>query len=368
MLRISGIMFDTITIRAGYRAIEIIRDEGLDLSRVKVLAGASGSAKFLVLTGIDRVLMDLFKGRTEPLHLIGTSIGAFRMAAFCREDPLAAIESLEREYISQHYERRPTREEINRETLRILDAFIDGNKIEQILHHPFMRISFLANRCRGLLSSESLPLQWMGLGLAASANLISRDFLGAFFERALFCAPGELPPYAGMNQFPMTVYGLTKDNFKQALLASGAIPAVMAGISDIPGAKGMFRDGGILDYHLDIPFLPTPILPGKDRLVLYPHFYEHITPGWFDKRLNRLPSRENMADVVIIAPSQNFVRSLPFGKIPDRKDFHAFKGRDRERVVYWKETVHRSQQLGLEFAESIESGRIRQKVTAFTGL
>ncbi|MFA5903725.1 MAG: patatin-like phospholipase family protein [Desulfobacula sp.] len=355
-------MFDAISIRAGYKAIEIIRDEGLELSRVKVLAGASGSAKFLVLTGIDRVLMGLFKGRTEPLHLIGTSIGAFRMAAFCREDPLAAIESLEREYIAQHYDRRPTREEINRETLRILDAFIDGDKIEQILHHPFMRISFLANRCRGLLSSESLPLQWLGLGLAAFANIISRDFLGAFFERALFCAPGERPPYAGMNRFPLKVHDLTKDNFRQALLASGAIPAIMAGISDIPGAKGMFRDGGILDYHLDIPFLSGPDLPGKERLVLFPHFYDHITPGWFDKRLNRLPDHENMANVVIIAPSPKFVHSLPFGRIPDRKDFHAFKGRDKERMAYWRETVNRSRQLGLEFAEAIESGRIRQKV------
>ena len=350
-------MQDSISVRAGFRAIRIIRDEGLDLARVKILAGASGSAKFLVLTGIDRVLMSLFKGRTEPLYLIGTSIGAFRMAAFCQRDPLSAIESLEREYMAQHYERKPTREEINRQTLRILDAFIDRDGIEQILHHPFMRISFLANRCRGLLRSESLPLQWLGIGLAASANLISRDFLGTFFERALFCAPGDLPPYAGMNRFPLKAYGLTKDNFKQALLSSGAIPVVMAGISDIPGVEGVFRDGGILDYHLDIPFLP-----GKDRLVLFPHFYEHITPGWFDKRLNRPPNRENMADVVVVAPSPDFVRQLPFGKIPDRKDFYAFKGRDKERMAYWKKTINRNRQLGLEFAESIESGRIRQLV------
>ena len=97
-------MPDSISVRAGHRAMEIIRDEGLNPARVKVLAGASGSAKFLVLTGIDRVLMALFKGRTEPLHLIGTSIGAFRMAAFCRKDPIAAMDSLEREYIAQHYE------------------------------------------------------------------------------------------------------------------------------------------------------------------------------------------------------------------------------------------------------------------------
>ncbi|MCP4717996.1 MAG: patatin-like phospholipase family protein, partial [Desulfobacteraceae bacterium] len=88
-------MFDNISICAGARALEIIQDEGLDLSRVKVLAGASGSAKFLVLTGIDRVLISLFRERTDPLYLIGTSIGAFRMAAFCQKDPLGAIGQLE---------------------------------------------------------------------------------------------------------------------------------------------------------------------------------------------------------------------------------------------------------------------------------
>lgn len=355
-------MNEAISIRAGRRAFEIIREEGLNPSRVKVLAGASGSAKFLVLTGIDRVLTSLFKGRTESLHLIGTSIGAFRMAAFCREDPLSALEALETEYIAQHYTRRPTREEINQETLRILDAFIDEAGIDQILHHPFMRFSFLSNRCRGLLKSENQPVQWMGLGLAAGANLISRDLLGVFFERALFCTPGELPPYAGMNRFPIKVHNLTKTNFRKALLSSGAIPVVMAGISDIPGVEGMFRDGGIIDYHLDIPFLPEPALPGEDRLVLFPHFYEHITPGWFDKRLNRQPSPENMDSVVVVAPSRKFVESLPFGKIPDRKDFYAFKGRDKERMAYWNKTVQNSRKLGEEFAESVESGQIRHLV------
>ncbi len=89
-------MFDNISILAGTKAFAIIKDEGLDPAKIKVLAGASGSAKFLVLTGIDRVLMSLFKNRTDPLYLIGTSIGAFRMAGFCLKDPLSAIDILEK--------------------------------------------------------------------------------------------------------------------------------------------------------------------------------------------------------------------------------------------------------------------------------
>lgn len=350
-------MFDSISIRAGYKAIEIIRDEGLDIDRVKVLAGASGSAKFLILTGIDRVLLSLLKNREKPLFLIGTSIGAFRMAAFCQADPVKAIDILERQYIEQSYSLKPTRDEINTETLRILDAFIDDSKTDQILNHPFMKISFLSNRCKGPVKSERLIFQYAGVATAAAANMINRNLLSFFFERALFTCPGATPPFLSMNQFPMQRYTLTPDNFKSALLSSGSIPIAMKGVSSIKGAKGVFRDGGILDYHLDIPFLPD-----DDSLVLYPHFYDSITPGWFDKALNRPPSRENMKNVVLISPSHAFVKDLPFGKIPDRKDFFAFKGKDKDRINYWNKVVQKNKEMGEAFFNAVESKKIKQIV------
>ncbi|MCK5542259.1 MAG: patatin-like phospholipase family protein [Desulfobacterales bacterium] len=353
-------MLNNISILAGSKAIKVIKDESLNLNKVKVLAGASGSAKFLVLTGIDKVLMDLFKKRTDPLYLIGTSIGAFRMAAFCQKDPLSAIEILEREYIAQSYKQKPTKQDITQETHRILNAYINDNQIEGILNHPFMRISFLSNKCRGLLKSERQWLQWFGVGMAASVNLISRNSLKYFFERALFCGPGAPPPFSTMNQFPMNLYNLTPSNFRQALISSGSIPIVMEGISDIDGAEGCFRDGGILDYHLDIPFLPN-----DDGFVLFPHFYEKITPGWFDKYLNRKPSSKNMENVILIAPSNKFVASLPMGKIPDRKDFHTFQGKDKERQDYWRTVVKKNRQLGDEFSEAVESDQIRNIVKPF---
>ena len=348
-------MLENISVLAGNKAIEIIRDEGLNLSRVKVLAGASGAAKFLVLTGIDRVLLSLFKERTDPLYLLGTSIGAFRMAAYCQRDPVDALGNLEKEYIAQHYDSRPTRKEITEESRRILDAYIDDDEIEHIINHPFMRISFLSNKCKGLLKSENLLVQGLGVALAAGVNRLSRNGLGCFFERALFCALNKNPPFAAMNQFSLGIYRLTQSNFKTALLSSGSIPIAMEGISNIDGVPGVFRDGGILDYHLDIPFLPD-----ENGLVLYPHFYERITPGWFDKSLNRKPDKKNMEKVVLVAPSNRFVDRLPFSKIPDRKDFKMFFQNDKERVRYWKKVVEKNKKLGDEFFEAIESGRIRE--------
>jgi len=348
-------MFENISVRAGSKAIKILRDEGLNLSRVKVIAGASGAAKFLVLTGIDRVLLSCFKQRTDPLYLIGTSIGAFRMAAYCQRNPVDALDKLERKYILQHYDSRPTRKKITEESWKIIHAYIEDDEIEFIINHPFMKICFLSNKCKGLIKSENPWVQGLGIALASGVNRLSRNRLGYFFERALFCAPKERPPFAAMNQFPLSIYRLTHSNFKTALLSSGSIPMAMEGISNIDGVSGVFRDGGILDYHLDIPFLPN-----ENGLVLYPHFYEHITPGWFDKSLNRKPDKKNMESVVLVAPSNRFVDNLPFGKIPDRKDFKTFFGKDKERVKYWKKVVEENKKLGEEFFEAIESGRIRE--------
>ena len=95
---------------------------------------------------------------------------------------------------------------------------------------------------------------------------------------------------------------------------------------------------------------------------MYPHFYEHITPGWLDKSLNRRPDEKNMENVVLVAPSNRFVETLPFGKIPDRQDFKTFLRKGRERMEYWQRVVGRNEELGHEFFEAIETGRIKEIV------
>jgi hypothetical protein len=69
-----------------------------------------------------------------------------------------------------------------------------------------------------------------------------------------------------------------------------------------------------------------------------------------------------MENVVLIAPSNQFVQGLPFEKIPDRKDFITFKGKDKERMDYWNVVVEKNKILGDEFFEAVQSGKIRQVV------
>ncbi|WP_300462985.1 hypothetical protein [Desulfobacula sp.] len=64
-----------------------------------------------------------------------------------------------------------------------------------------------------------------------------------------------------------------------------------------------------------------------------------------------------------MAPSNKFVKSLPLGKIPDRKDFITFKGKDAERKALWQMVVEQSKVLGDEFFEAVQSEKIAQMVT-----
>ena len=89
--------------------------------------------------------------------------------------------------------------------------------------------------------------------------------------------------------------------------------------------------------------------------MLYPHFSEHIVPGWLDKampwrRAARGPRRGWLDNVIIVAPTAEFLRRLPRGKLPDRKDFTHY-GLDHDaRIANWQRAIGEGQRLRDEFA------------------
>jgi hypothetical protein len=186
--------------------------------------------------------------------------------------------------------------------------------------------------------------------------------MGFFFERTLFYDQRDIPPFFELSGFPIQRVPLGKANIKLAIMASGSIPLVMNGVTGIPGApRGIYRDGGMLDYHLDIPFDPDP-----DKIVLYPHYTDAVIPGWLDKHLAwRRAARGNMHNVLLVCPSKSFIGRLPYGKIPDRNDFMKFYGHDDERLAYWKKAVDGGKVLAEEFFEAVVSGKIRSMVKPF---
>ena len=78
--------------RAGPGAYSDIRQRGFAAERVGTIAGASGGAKWLVLSQLDRVIIErILPKLAGPVHLLGSSIGAWRFACYAHASPLAAL-------------------------------------------------------------------------------------------------------------------------------------------------------------------------------------------------------------------------------------------------------------------------------------
>ncbi|NND54660.1 MAG: patatin-like phospholipase family protein [Gammaproteobacteria bacterium] len=336
----------SLTFRAGKGALQSIRKDGFDAASIGTIAGASGGAKWLVLSQLDRaILCNLVPRMRGPIHLIGSSIGSWRFACYAQDDPLAAIQRFENAYLAQSYSARPDIHEITEKSREILAIVLGETGVDEILSSALFRTHIMAVRSRHITATENRGLLAAGLISAALMNTMSRKSLGLFFERALFYDSRDAPPFFELQGFPLQRIGLSALNLADAVLATGSIPLVLSGVRDIPGAApGMYRDGGVIDYHLDLPH------SAEEKLTLFPHFYDRIVPGWFDKKLPwRKPHPGNVDRTVLISPSAEFVRKLPHAKIPDRSDFANYS--PDERVTAWRACVAACAELADEFNE-----------------
>lgn len=338
-------MTRSLVFRAGARAAARLREEGFHAELFDTLVGASGGPKWLVLRELDDVLIDrVVRPRTTPLDTLGSSIGSFRHACTAQADPHAALARFAEAYVEQAYEGVPDAAAISRESDRILAHFLGSTGAAEIVANRRVRSHFVAARLkrdRGLDQGTSFRVQ---LATGAAWNTLSRSALARSFERILFSSGA---PSIEFRDLPTTSVALTETNLQHALLASGSIPLVMSGVRDVPGVAGTLFDGGILDYHFDFAWKRRP------GLVLFPHFFDRITPGWFDKWLPwRSPAPRDLADVVMVAPTEAFIRSLPGAKIPDRNDFAALRTGDR--IQRWRTVLERGRRLADELCELFE--------------
>jgi len=347
-------MFDNIEVLAGEKAALLIKEGAFTEDKISVIAGAAGGPKFLALAGFDRIMLTKwFKKRKKPLFYVGSSIGAWRGAAFACKNPVESYNKLVESYLSQSYSSKPSEAEVTKESIRIMNEFLTDEDINFALNKSIFHLNFIATYCQGLAASSNHRLLSLAFIPAIAVNMVSRKLLLKIFTRTLFYNKRQMPPFS-INFKESYKVPLTTENFKKALLASGSIPFVMEGVRDIPGAPaGTYRDGGITDYHLNINF-------GTQDIVFYPHFSKRITPGWLDKNLKwRRHDKNLFSNVVILRPSQKFIDSLKYKKIPDREDFKTFFGNDRERLAFWNDAIKKSSILGEEFFEAFEAKKLK---------
>ena len=344
---------NALRFKAGPSAYKDVKERGFAEERIGTIAGASGGAKWLVLSQLDRVITErILPKLSGPVHLLGSSIGAWRFCCYAQASPRDAIERFESGYLDQTYSENPGAAEISRTMRDILEKMLGENGPRDIVQHPVLRTHIMTVRSRMLTASESRPILAAGLLAAATANFVTRKSLGVFFRRSLFYDPRDLPPFYNASGFPLDRITLNERNLIDAVLASGAIPLVLRGVRDIDGAPdGIYRDGGIIDYHLDLP------LSDPDRLTLFPHFFEYLIPGWFDKKLTwRRPDPRHTDRTILICPSAEFVHGLPNNKVPDRSDFATMS--PDLRVKVWRSAVAACEQLAEELNDVLDKGQL----------
>ncbi|MDO6441607.1 patatin-like phospholipase family protein [Marinobacter sp. 2_MG-2023] len=343
-----------LTIRAGRRTMERLREKPLTPDDVHVLPGAAGGPKALGLSGLDKAIFgDWLPQAEQERSLIGSSIGSWRFAAIASSDnPRAQLTRLAELYTSQRFSKGVTAAEVTRQSVLFLEELIGGRE-DYILQHPWYRLNVVVVRTFGMLEPESRARLGFGLMGAISANIVGRRHLGRFMERGIIHDARLKAPLSPLIDFRSHEIPLSRENLLPALLASASIPMVMSGVRDIPGAPtGLYRDGGLLDYHLDLPYEQ----PG---VVLYPHFTDRVVPGWFDKTLPwRRGDATRLQDVLLVAPSADYLEHLPDGKLPDRKDFESYAGDDIGRERSWRKAIAESERMGDEFLELLATDRL----------
>ena len=364
-----------LRIIAGDRARRHIEQHGLSPLDVQAIPGAAGGPKGLILQGLDHFLFgDWFNAAhlsarqqagVKPLQLLGASIGAWRMAAAASSEPVTALKRLADQYCdAQRYPKGVDRHTISDVCQSMVNAVVGDQAQSMSLPQSKELLVWVNRGLPPLHHARQARARKRGFAAAVLANGLNRDKLAHYFERWIFHSPGAAVDWLEQpfDRIPTHSAPLGEVNIRQALLASGSIPFVLNPIHTIAQANGAenayqgpFWDGGLTDYHLALPYHRL------DGLVLYPHFANTVTPGWLDKFLKLRKARPDwMSNVVLLCPTDEFVKNLPAGKIPDRSDFKRYGLNHDQRLAHWRHAIAESHRLAEEFAHWAEQPSTRR--------
>jgi hypothetical protein len=349
-----------IKIKAGKHIYKIIKDGGFNLNSVSTYFGAAVGPRWLISSGFDLALLKGgFLGRSRAVHLIGSSAGAWRFAAWIQPQAIQSYRKLLNAYVNTRYSRKDNPQSVLEKFTGLVNEYLEDDALSFALANKKYRLAIITARAHGLISLEALWLQKLGLITCCLFNLMSRNNIHRFAQRIVFYDGSKPPFFCLQPEFRGSFVRLNEINFKYAVMASGAIPLVVAGVHNIYGApRGVYRDGGLLDYHLAHQFAAN-----KNETVLFFHHQERIIPGWLDKNLKkRKTDAETLSNVLMVLPSEDFIKTLPGEKVPDRTDFLTYIDDQDTRIKNWYKAVELSAPLGEDFLELVESGKIKDMV------
>ena len=338
-----ALMSSPLIIHAGRAVRERILRDGFRYDDFDVVLGAAGGPKWLVLYGLDAVLAPALAAAPRPRTFIGASVGAWRLAAYLQADPQGALDRLLARYRDPAFfaEARP---DMTARFEADVSAVLGQAGLDSLAQG-------VPNALFAVVTAFG-PGRWnlpWRLALTALGNALRpRSFAeaGALgLGQRVLAGPAPAPPWL-RAALPGTDLTLRPEQWPAALLATAAVPGLIRPVEGLLPRGALGIDGGIADYHFGA-------IPRHDGFTLYPHFYPHLVPGWFDKPFTRRRLDPTSVDhVLLMAPSPAFVAGLPGGKIPDRKDPQTLGGAALgER---WGQVAEASRALGDAWAALTE--------------
>ncbi len=342
---------NNICVHAGERAMASIKAHGLQAQHIGAVAAAAGGPKGLSLLALDQFIFGQWLASApRPRQLYGASIGAWRMAAASRHDRADALTRFGQAYLErQRYTQKPSSQEVAQRCRDVVKGLLIDAHSFAAKQDPLYQLNAIVARSLSPTLDQN-PLQSIKpfFATAALKNTFRRRYLGQHLQRWVFqSGPTKaLNIFDPRDGFDTQFCELTTHNFEDALLASGTIPMVCDPVRNIANTpNGTYWDGGLIDYHLYLPFNRLP------DLVLYPHFSSTVTAGWLDKFL---PWRKHgvgkqgsnwFSNVVLVSPSAALLAKLPNGKLPDRNDFYSYGIDHDRRIKDWTTAMNQCQAM-----------------------
>jgi hypothetical protein len=347
-------MPETFNIRAGAKALEHIRRQGLQAQDIDVMVGAAGGPKWIILHGLDQYLMkEWFTDSNQELHLIGSSAGAWRLLCYTLDQPTDAIDRLLKHYTEQEYHKQPSQSEVTEKLENIIAKVLEGESLNLLSNQTKRKLYILSSLSTfNKKQNSKYKKEFLSLFLR---NLVSRKNLSQRLQRIVFTNSIKTD-FIKPDDFRTKYITLNHQNIHEAVRSSGTLPMYMHPVENIQGVKGMLWDGALIDYHIGLDY-------NNSGLILYPHFSDNLIEGWFDKFLPYRKFSSMVIDkMILISPSSKFIQSLPDAKIPDRTDFSTYMNKNRYRIENWYKASDQSKEIAHEFHELWTSGQLYDEI------
>lgn len=230
-----------LQVLAGPTALKCLRERGLQPQDIRAIPAAAGGPKGLILIPLDRFLFGHWLPRSEQVvHLLGASIGAWRMACACLLDADAALAQLAADYIAQRYEHQPGKAPKARHVSELFAAKLGerfGGREHEVLSHPRYRLHVFTSRgVRALARDGRLrtPLGYLG---AFASNAVSRRAMGGFLERVIFSDPRDRLPVP-THDYRTHHVELAENNLGRSILANVVLLSPSPEwVATLPGSK-----------------------------------------------------------------------------------------------------------------------------------